>query len=163
MRRRTLENLIQNHGRAPIIVVDHSRFYFGFLLGALVALAGLLWGLNQVGEGGFGSSRVVQAAMVGGVAASPLTELAIARAEQINVAAAAYVENCGGKLARQAWDEAGNSEERYQLLTSFIRFAPESLHEYMPERFELVLWDDIESAATSDKVGLLAGGSAMEY
>jgi hypothetical protein len=146
--------------QAPILIRDRAPFYRGFLLGSLVALlvyAGLfgkVWDRSQ-------RSLAASVAAVG--ADETWTELAIARAEEINLAAAAYVESCGRELAEQAWREAGDPDQRYQLLTSFIPFSPDSLDEYMPDDFELVLWDQVESEPATNKVGLLAAGMVLEY
>ena len=76
---------------------------------------------------------------------------------RINLAAAAYVENCGPDLAARAWREAGDAQERYQLLSSFIAFSPESFAEFMPKDFEIRLWDELgESTHEQKVVGLVS-------
>ena len=93
----------------------------------------------------------------------PHAEMAIARAEEINLAAAAYVENCGPDLAARAWREAGDAQERYQLLSSFIAFSPESFAEFMPKDFEIRLWDELGESTHEQKVVLITAGKAVLY
>lgn len=142
-----------------LVVVDRSRFANGFMLGGIVSMVVGGWLVMQVGrragDGELGAAAVA--------AAGPQIELAIARAEELNQAAVAYMESCGRELADQAWREAGTADERYQLLTSFIAFSPAALGDYLPEPFEVVLWEELHEVLTSRKVGLVADGASLEY
>lgn len=144
----------------PIVIKDHSQFKIGFIAGGIASLL-ILTGIFVSQK--LASQRDLEAAAIAVASAGHQTELAVARAEEINLAAAAYVENCGARLAEQAWREAGVAEERYQLLTSFIAFSPGSLADYMPENFELVLWENLQDAISRHKVGLLEDGTRLEY
>ena len=140
----------------PLVIHDRSRFTNGFMLGSIVAVAIYAAVFAKVREGS-------QVPTVASGEAMPLTELAIARAEEINLAAAAYIESCGPDLADQAWREAGVAQERYQLLSSFIAFSPRNLDAYMPEEYQIVLWEDLSERAQEEKVVLLASGNLLEY
>lgn len=62
--------------------------------------------------------------------------LARARADALNVAAAAYFQARGSEAAN-AWDGA-NSEDRYALLQPWLSFAPTTLDEYMPGGYSII-------------------------
>jgi len=146
---------------APIVIKDRRQFNVGFVAGGIAAL--VIWAGILISQRWEGQEELRAAAVAAAASAGSQAQLAIARAEEINRAVAAYVENCGEDLAGQAWSEAGVADERYQLLTSFIAFSPRSLDEYMPENFELVLWEDLGEATSRDKVGLLVDGAVLEY
>ena len=66
--------------------------------------------------------------------------LAKARAETLNLAAAAYFQAVGTNAAATAW--AGKSSEaRYQLLTPYIAFPASSLSSFMPSADYTVTFD----------------------
>jgi hypothetical protein len=146
----------------PLLINDRGPFYRGFLLGSVVAFmiyAGLfvtIW-YQPVGVFAEALPAMIQVDLDG------RTTLAIARAEQINAAAVAYLENCGSALAEQAWREAGGSQERYELLSSFIAFSPTEFADYMPEEFEMVLVEQLPSHAEGRRVNVLVAGSVLEY
>jgi prepilin-type N-terminal cleavage/methylation domain-containing protein len=56
--------------------------------------------------------------------------LAKARAETLNLAAAAYFQAVGPTAALSAWD--GSDEQRYLLLTPYIAFPATSLSTFLP-------------------------------
>jgi len=152
------QSSIQPGGLRPIVILDRAPFIRGFLLGSLVAMTAYAVLLLKVRE-----EEPTLAAMSVAEVLESQTSLAIARAEEINHALASYVASCGRDLADLAWSEAGVAEERYQLLSTFIPFSPDSLAEYMPDEFEIVLWDDLEAAAAERKVDLLVAGVVLDY
>ena len=108
----------------PMVIKDRSPFYRGFMVGSLVAIAVYAAMFARLLEL---PGRDVNAALAVIDAHDPFfAGLAVARAQEINFAAAAYVENCGQDLAARAWREAGDAQARYQLLSSYIAFSPES-------------------------------------
>ncbi len=62
--------------------------------------------------------------------------LARARAEALNVAAAAYFQAVGVQAATSAWQGAGD-EARYVLLSPYLAFAPSTLAAYMPAGYSV--------------------------
>jgi prepilin-type N-terminal cleavage/methylation domain-containing protein len=58
-------------------------------------------------------------------------DMAKARAETLNLAAAAYFQNQGTQDALDAWT-GKDSEARYQLIKSYIAFPAPSLSEFLP-------------------------------
>jgi len=69
--------------------------------------------------------------------------LARARAEMLNMAAAAYFQAVGDRpTARANWAAAGNDEARYSsLLKPYIAFPPASLSAFMPSSDYTVVFD----------------------
>lgn len=89
-----------------------------------------------------------------------IRNLAIARAEAMNMAAASFVESEGRAKALKVWDSKEGSEARYRLLGPYLAFAPAELADYMPKGYSLKLWDSLEKAS---QVPLLVGGKAVQY
>ena len=58
-------------------------------------------------------------------------DMAKARAETLNLAAAAYFQNLGPTAALNTWGNKG-PEEHYQLIRSYIAFPSATLSEFMP-------------------------------
>jgi prepilin-type N-terminal cleavage/methylation domain-containing protein len=65
--------------------------------------------------------------------------LAIARAEAINLSMASYVQAQGSTAAETAWDTAADDDGRYALLASYLAFAPASFANYMPDGYTIDL------------------------
>lgn len=63
---------------------------------------------------------------------------AIARAEALNLAIAAYVQAKGIDVAAREW-ELKNAAERYAALRPYLAFAPETLNQYVSHPYELDL------------------------
>jgi hypothetical protein len=87
-------------------------------------------------------------------------ELAIARAETINLAMVAFIQSNGLERAKVLWDESKNADNRYRLLVPFLAHTPDSIDEFMPQGHSLQL---PESLLPLQKVPLLAGGETLEY
>jgi hypothetical protein len=85
--------------------------------------------------------------------------LAITRAEALNMAMAAFVQSRGRDNASKAWQRAGSLQARYQLLFPFLAFAPVSCEQYMPLDFRFELPKEIGSS----KVRLFGKNGAVEY
>lgn len=144
------------------MIRDREPFKRGFMVGSVVALliyAGLMAKIWNQPSGDLRNPLVTISIRT----SEPQTDLAIARAEEINLALAAYVAGCGRELASRAWSDAGMAEERYQLLTSYIPFSPEFLADYMPEAFEIALWEDLRDVRAGGKVDLLLAGEVVTY
>jgi hypothetical protein len=149
-------------GQRPIVLFNRAPFIRGFLLGSVVALGAYVALYLCVWQESPSLDRIsIAEALDAGIGEQ--TAVAIARAEEINHAITAYVESCGKELAGLAWSEAGAAEERYQLLSSFMPFSPDSLEDYMPEQCEIVLWDDLGQVGSRRKVDLLVAGDSTEY
>jgi prepilin-type N-terminal cleavage/methylation domain-containing protein len=83
-------------------------------------------------------------------------DLAKARAETLNLAAAAYFQAVGSNVAATNW--AGKSaEQRYQLVTPYIAFPSSSLSNFLPSSDYSVTFD--ASAPHRVKATLMGPGS----
>ncbi len=85
--------------------------------------------------------------------------LAITRAEALNMAMAAFVQSRGRDNAREAWQRAGSQQSRYQLLSPFLAFAPVSCEQYMTIEFRFELPEDIGTF----KARLIGKNGVVEY
>lgn len=85
--------------------------------------------------------------------------LAIARAEAINMAMASLVQAQGRTAAVAAWADQDNAAGRYDLIKPYLAFAPEAFADYMPGSYELVL---PSSLANLQKVELHAPPGATD-
>lgn len=63
--------------------------------------------------------------------------LAIARAESLNVAQATMVQMKGRTTAQQDWTNAGNDDARYLLLAPYLSYAETSRALYMPSGYTI--------------------------
>jgi len=78
-------------------------------------------------------------------------DLAIARAEAVNMAIASYMSAQGRTAAITAWTDADDSDGRYALIKPYLAFAPNAFGDYMPGDYDITLPEDI---TTLSKVGL---------
>ena len=85
--------------------------------------------------------------------------LAITRAEAVNMAIAAFVQSRGRANAEQAWDRQATEEGRYILLAPFLAFAPASYFDYMPEGYAI----ELPARLPTSKVGLRDELGAIVY
>ena len=83
-------------------------------------------------------------------------DLAKARAETLNLAAAAYFQAVGGTVAATNWS-GKSSEQRYQLITPYIAFPSASLSNFLPSSDYSVTFD--ASAPHKVKATLMGPGS----
>lgn len=85
-------------------------------------------------------------------------DLAKARAETLNLAAAAYFQAVGSTTALSNWTSKASDEERYQLLTPYIAFPATSLSNFLPSSDYDINFD--ASQPHRVKATLLGPGSA---
>jgi prepilin-type N-terminal cleavage/methylation domain-containing protein len=83
-------------------------------------------------------------------------DLAKARAETLNLAAAAYFQAVGNNVAATNWANK-SAEQRYQLITPYIAFPAASLSNFLPSSDYSVTFD--ASAPNKVKATLLGPGS----
>ena len=86
--------------------------------------------------------------------------LAVARAEALNMAMVAFTQAEGRIAAIEAWDAAIKPQAKYQLLSPYLAFPPGRLREYMPEGFSVTMLDSLEKL---QKIPLHQDGKAVEY
>jgi prepilin-type N-terminal cleavage/methylation domain-containing protein len=84
--------------------------------------------------------------------------LARARAEALNVAAAAYFQ-AAGPQASASWSAAGSDEGRYALVAPYLAFAPATLSAYMPPGYSASFSGD----PLRNKASLSRGGTTLPY
>jgi prepilin-type N-terminal cleavage/methylation domain-containing protein len=84
--------------------------------------------------------------------------LARARAEALNVAAAAYFQAVGTQTAGAAWAAAGD-EGRYTLISPYLAFAPASLAAFMPNGYSATFSSD----PLRFKASLFRGNTELPY
>ena len=79
--------------------------------------------------------------------------LAVARAEAVNMALASFLQAQGRTAGVAAWTNASTAAGRYDLIKPYLAFAPNAFADYMPGSYEIVLPSSVASLA---KVGLYA-------
>lgn len=88
-------------------------------------------------------------------------DLAIARAEAVNMAMASYINAQGRSAADTAWDATSTADQRYALIKPYLAFAPDAFDDYMPGSYAVTLPSDI---STLSKVALAdPDGDAISY
>jgi len=65
--------------------------------------------------------------------------LAISRAETLNMAMASFLQAGGQANATADWNSAGDNASRYAKLTGYVAFAPASLSSYLPSGYSVTL------------------------
>jgi prepilin-type N-terminal cleavage/methylation domain-containing protein len=65
--------------------------------------------------------------------------LAISRAEAVNMAMAAFIQSQGRTTANGAWEDADDAADRYGLIKPYLAFAPDAFADYMPGGYEITL------------------------
>lgn len=76
--------------------------------------------------------------------------LAVARAEAVNMAIASLVQAQGRTAAVAAWTSASNAAGRYALIKPYLAFAPNAFDDYMPGSYAIVLPTSIANLAKVD-------------
>jgi len=84
--------------------------------------------------------------------------LARARAEALNVAAAAYFQAFGTQTAQAEW-VAKDNEGRYGLIKTYLAFAPETLSAFMPNGYSATFSSD----PLRFKASLFRGNTELPY
>ena len=88
------------------------------------------------------------------------TNLAISRAEAMNLALVSYIQSYGRTNATSTWDAQGSEQMRYSLLASYLAFAPAQVADYMPSGYSIVLPSRID---TISKIPLTGPGGVIFY
>jgi len=87
--------------------------------------------------------------------------LAISRAEAVNLAVVSLIQAEGRDTAVTNWTGAADDQARYALISGYLGFAPATLTDYLPTGYTLALPADI---ATLSKATLTdPGGAAINY
>ena len=88
------------------------------------------------------------------------TNLAISRAEAMNLAMVSYIQSYGRTNATSTWEAQVSDQMRYSLLASYLAFAPAEVSDYMPSGYSLSLPVSIE---TLSKMSLNGPGGIIFY
>lgn len=86
--------------------------------------------------------------------------LAISRAEAINMAVASFMQAKGRDNAITVWSGLSSDNERYGTLAPYLAFAPSSFSDYQPGGFSIDIPDDLTKLT---KAGLKEGASDISY
>lgn len=86
--------------------------------------------------------------------------LAISRAEAVNMAVASYIQSQGRDSAVLAWDSLGNDAERYGTIAPYLAFAPANFSDFQPGGYTIDIPDDISRLS---KAGLKEGTTDIAY
>ena len=86
--------------------------------------------------------------------------LAISRAEALNIALVTFVQTNGHGNAVEYWGQRNRDQERYEMLKSYMAFAPNSLDQYMPLGYRLQFPNSIEVLS---KVSLIGPRGTIYY
>ena len=81
--------------------------------------------------------------------------LAISRAEALNIALVTFVQTNGHGNAVEYWGQRNRDQERYEMLKSYMAFAPNSLDQYMPLGYRLQFPNSIEVLSKVSLICLL--------
>jgi prepilin-type N-terminal cleavage/methylation domain-containing protein len=73
------------------------------------------------------------------------TNLAISRAEAMNLALVSYIQSYGRTNATSNWEDQASDQMRYALLASYLAFAPAQVSDYMPSGYAISLPVRIET------------------
>ena len=86
--------------------------------------------------------------------------LAISRAEAINMAVASYIQSQGRDNAILAWDSLSTDAERYGTIAPYLAFAPADFSDFQPGGYSIDIPDDISKLT---KAGLKEGTTDVAY
>lgn len=86
--------------------------------------------------------------------------LAISRAEAVNMAIASFIQSRGRANAEAAWDAASTQQQYYGLLAPFLAFAPAAVGDYMPTGYSITY---PASLASLSKVPLTGPTGSIGY
>ncbi|TDU73226.1 prepilin-type N-terminal cleavage/methylation domain-containing protein [Prosthecobacter fusiformis] len=81
--------------------------------------------------------------------------LAITRAEALNLAQSTFIQVKGRTEAAQQWNKAGakNHEGRYKLLREYMSYAEPTLSQYMPSGYAVTFSESITSMTKAGLTG----------
>ena len=85
--------------------------------------------------------------------------LAISRAESLNMGMASFIQAQGKVAAQSNWSSAG-SNGRYALLKPYVAFAPTNMASYMPSGYSVTLPTSLSNLTKSTLTG---PGGAISY
>jgi len=88
------------------------------------------------------------------------TNLAISRAEAMNLALVSYIQSYGRTNATNTWAAQTSDQTRYSLLASYLAFAPAEISDYMPSGYSISLPGSI---VTVSKMPLSGPGGTIFY
>ena len=88
------------------------------------------------------------------------TNLAIARAEAINMSMVNYIQAYGRDNAKTTWTGKTN-QQRYELLAAYLAFAPADFPDYMPTDYSVALPGTLGSISKVTLTG--PGGVTITY
>ncbi len=88
-------------------------------------------------------------------------QLAISRAEALNMATASYVQAQGATNAQAAWSGAADDPARYDLAKPYLAFAPSALSDYIPGGYAMDLKDNVSPLEKHDLS--TSDGTAVNY
>lgn len=88
------------------------------------------------------------------------TNLAISRAEAMNLALVSYIQSYGRTNATNTWATQTSEQTRYSLLASYLAFAPAAISDYMPSGYSISLPSSI---VTVSKMPLSGPGGIIFY
>lgn len=86
--------------------------------------------------------------------------LAISRAEAINMSMAAFIQAVGRTNANTIWATKNTAQLRYETIAPFLAFAPSNASDFMPVGYTVTLPTSI---ATLTKVALSGPGGTIAY
>lgn len=86
--------------------------------------------------------------------------LAIARAEALNIAMVNYIQSYGRTNATSTWASQTSDQNRYALLASYLAFAPPEVGNFMPVGYAIALPGSI---VTISKVPLSGPAGEILY
>ena len=72
------------------------------------------------------------------------TNLAISRAEALNIALVTLLQSNGRENVAEYWKKSSTNQDRYALLASYLAFAPANLDQYMPLGYRIDIPNSIE-------------------
>ena len=88
-------------------------------------------------------------------------DLAIARAEYVNMAVAAYIQANGQPTAVSNWSGASTDQAKWALVSPFLAFAPTDLASFMPSGYTLTMQTSLNPLAKAPLTD--PNGSAIPY
>lgn len=93
--------------------------------------------------------------------------MAIARAESVNMAVSSFIQANGLQAARVKWEavsgDANVQQKRYELISPYMAYPPTQITDLMPSGYFLALQDELgDSAKAPIRIGS-ATGSPLAY
>ena len=87
--------------------------------------------------------------------------LAVARAEALNMAIAAFMQSRGRNAAVTEWASQPSAGDRYKLLAPFLAFSPRELGDYMPDGYRVRLPGGLDGRLSKVRLENSAGGEIL--